>query len=199
MGQQAGTWIIREGVHSFGGAMGLLGRLGARGGGYHVAGKVGTYLGTTSWNMIPALGRPRYATPIGYDKQGKATAWQNPYDNKGVFVNSINGNQDTFEKRGTGTPWTTGSVTVYATSGAFTTVLHRAGYDTKPGVTPSGYWLRNIQLVTPALTHWIGPGSQDHTGHIGILKIRLPEPHAVLLLAAGAGTLLVLQRANRRR
>jgi hypothetical protein len=29
----------------------------------------------------------------------------------------------------------------------------------------------NIQLVTPALTHWLSPALNNHTGHIGILKI----------------------------
>jgi hypothetical protein len=54
-----------------------------------------------------------------------------------------------------------------------------------------------IGLVTPALTHWLD--YQDHTGHIAILKIEfVPEPHAVLLLAAGAGVLVVLRRVRRR-
>ena len=94
---------------------------------------------------------------------------------------------------GTGTAWTTGQVAVYAKAGAFTTILHRTGYDT---TTPSG--VRNIQLVTPGLTHWIEPGSEDHTGHIGILKLRVPEPHGVLLLAADVGMLLLLRRVSRR-
>jgi len=200
-GQQRGTWIIRAGERGFGGVLGLLGRFGARRE-YLITGKAGTYRGRTSWNMIPALGRPQYATPIGYNKQGKTTAWQNPYDNTGVFVNNVNGNKSTFVKRGTGTLWTTGSVTVYATRGSFTTILHRAGHDTTVmHTTPMGTTtVRNLQLVTPALTHWSSPGFQDHTGHIGILTLQItPEPGALLLLAVGIGALTLLYGTSLRR
>jgi len=57
------------------------------------------------------------------------------------------------------------------------------------GRAPGG--VRKIQLVTPALTHW---SLSNHTGHIGILKIQVPEPNAVVLLAAGLGLLLALRR-----
>ncbi|MDH5566504.1 MAG: PEP-CTERM sorting domain-containing protein, partial [Myxococcales bacterium] len=57
-----------------------------------------------------------------------------------------------------------------------------------------------IQLVTPALTRWVWAGiSPAYTGHIGILKIQVPEPDAVLLLAVGTGALLALRRLGRRR
>jgi hypothetical protein len=73
-------------------------------------------------------------------------------------------------------------------------IMHAFGNDT---TTTGG--ARNLQLVTPALTHWIGPGFQDHTGHIGILRLQIvPEPGALLLLAAGAGALALLRRGSRR-
>lgn len=52
--------------------------------------------------------------------------------------------------------------------------------------------------MTPALTHWIGQGFKSHSGHIGILKTQVPEPHTVLLLAVGAAVLVVLRRVSRR-
>ena len=55
--------------------------------------------------------------------------------------------------------------------------------------------MRNIQLVTPTLTHWKrGHGRPfNHTGHIAVLKIQLvPEPSGLAMLAAGAGVLLLL-------
>jgi len=76
-------------------------------------------------------------------------------------------------------------------AGRPTIALDPAGCDS----TTDG--VRNIQLVTPALTHWIG--GDYHTGHIAILKMEfVPEPHAVLLLAAGVGALVVLRRGSRK-
>jgi len=193
MGQTTGTWIINEGKNGFGGALGLLGKLGASVK-YPLAGKVGTYEGKGSWAMIPQLGRQPYATPIGWDKQGKTTAWQNPYQITNSYINNQNGNISSLQLRGSGTPWTTGSVTVYALAGYFQTILHRGGHDTN---TTGG--ARNIQLVTPALTHWIGPGYQTHTGHIGILTLLVPEPARAALLAAGLCALLALQCWSRQR
>jgi len=184
-GQRIGSWFIHEGTNGFGGALGLLGRQGA----YarfeikEITSLPGPFVGTSSWNMIKALGRS------GMDAL-------NPYTNVGTFTNTYLGTMTTYTKFATGTPWTTGSVTVYATAGTFTTILHRKGFDT---TTPSG--VRNIQLVTPSLTHWKrGHGRPfNHTGHIGILELQIvPEPHGVLLLAAGAGALVMLRRIVRR-
>jgi hypothetical protein len=62
-----------------------------------------------------------------------------------------------------------------------------------------GAKVRNIQLVTPALTHWQGVFVNSHTGHIGILKLQIvPEPSAVAMLAVGAGVLALLYRVSRR-
>jgi len=192
MGQQLGSWAIHEGANGFGGAMGLLGRLGAKER-FIATGMVGTYVGTVSWNMVPALGRTPYATVIGTTSSGM-NLYQNPFVILDVFTNLLNGQQSVRVARGSATPWTTGSVTVYADTDIAVTVLHRAGFDT---TTPSG--VRNIQLVTPALTHWIRANRNIHTGHIGILNLRIvPEPGAVLLLAAGAGVLVMLGRVSRR-
>jgi len=191
-GQQAGTWIINQGPNQFGGAMGLLGKYGAIAK-YVVPGIAGTYEGTGTWNVIVAMGRCFECTPVSFTAMGKASNWLNPFDKTQAYINNINGKASTLAARGTGTLWTTGSVTQYA-AGVYTTVLHRAGFDT---VTSGG--VRNIQLVTPTLTHWIGPGYQTHTAQIGILTLQVPEPGAMLLLAAGAGVLGLLYRASRRR
>jgi hypothetical protein len=42
------------------------------------------------------------------------------------------------------------------------------------------------------------PFENNRTGHIGILTIQVPEPGAMLLLAAGVGVLVVLRRVSRR-
>lgn len=193
MGRTSGSWVINEGARGFGGVLGLLGRIGASSG-YIVSGKPGTYEGTGNWNMVTALGRPRSESAYSYTPMGK-TNWFNPHVLTNTYANNINFNTNAIQVRASGTPWTTGSVTVYAIAGVFQTILHRAGHDT---TTTGG--ARNLQLVTPALTHWIGPGFQDHTGHIGILELTLsPEPGALFLLAAGLGTLLAVRRLGRGR
>jgi hypothetical protein len=194
MGQVAGTWVINEGKNGFGGVMGILGKYGAKAK-YVVPSVAGTYIGTGTWDMLPPAGRNYKSTPTAFTAMGKATNWLNPHVKTNAYLNTYNGKKSTLVARGTGTPWTTGSVTLYATAGVFSTVLHRAGYDT---VTGSG--ARNIQLVTPELTHWIGPGYQTHSGQMGILKLQIaPEPGSVLLLAAGGAVLALLYRVSRRR
>ena len=76
MGQTTGSWYVRKrsGGNALGGVMGLLGSYGAWGQ-YVVAGKVGTYHGTSSWAVIPPMGRVQYATPIAYTAMGKTTRW----------------------------------------------------------------------------------------------------------------------------
>jgi hypothetical protein len=181
-GNRRGSWFIHEGENAFGGTLALLGKLGAFS---HFEIKTsgpsiplpGTFTGSTSWNMIKALGRSQMDS-------------QNPYTNTGTFINTSPGAATTYTKLASGTPWTTGTVTVYATEGSFTTSFQRSGYDT---TTPGGG--RIIQLVTPTLTHWKrGHGRPfNHTGHIAILKIQLvPEPSSLAMLAAGVGALLLL-------
>ena len=187
-GNRLGSWFIREGENAFGGTLELLGKQGAFA---HFQIKTsaptvplpGIFTGTSSWNIIKALGRSQM-DPL------------NPYTNTGVFTNKSGSAMTTYTMFGTGTPWTTGTVTVYATAGSFTTSFRRSGYDT---TTPGG--VRNIQLVTPTLTHWkLGHGRPfNHTGHIAILKIQLvPEPSSLALFAAGAGALLLLHRVFHR-
>jgi hypothetical protein len=91
-------------------------------------------------------------------------------------------------------PWTTGRVVVRAHGDSppfFPTYVTRQGYDHR---TPMG--AGTIQLVTPMLTHWTGG---KHQGHVGVLRLQfVPEPLDWLLLAAGAGVLVVLRRVSRR-
>jgi hypothetical protein len=77
--------------------------------------------------------------------------------------------------------------------GTWTMTLHRAGYNT---TTPGG--MRDIQLVAPVVVHWIGHGggTSNYANHIGVLTLQVPEPHAMLLLGAGLGFLMVLRRVS---
>jgi hypothetical protein len=194
-GTAQGRWMIQPGPNRFGGKLGLLGVLGARWVFFvthsHVSstghwnpdtGHWTIFSGRSSWNMIKAMGR-------GSDDP------DHTYTNTGMFYNLAETQTITYTAIGRGTLWTTGSVTVSVPLGAWMTILHRAGHDTS---TPGG--VRNIQLVTPALTHWIGSRSpsDSFSGHIGILTLQVPEPHGVLLLAVGAGALVVLRRVSRR-
>jgi hypothetical protein len=95
---------------------------------------------------------------------------------------------------GTGTLWTTGQVGAFVKTGAYHTSQWRTGFDSR---TAGGKG--SIQLVTPTLTHWLSTGFNSHTAQIGMLKIQVPEPAAVLLLAVGAGVLVALHRVSRRR
>lgn len=194
MGQRSGQWYIHEGPRGFGGVLTLLGAVGVKHFKWVLPGKVGTYSNTSgNWQMVTALGRDQYATVYSFTPMGK-TNWFNPLLGAETYTNNVNGNTSRIEIRATGTRWTTGSVTLFAKAGYLETVFRKAGFDT---VTSGG--VRNIQLVTPNLVHWVGPGSQTHTGHVAILTMQItPEPGAVLLLAAGGGVLALLYRASRK-
>jgi hypothetical protein len=195
-GTTRGRWVIQPGPNRFGGKLGLLGVLGARWVVSHFHSSSAAhwspdtfhwtpymFSGRSSWNMIKAMGR-------GPDDP------DHTYTNTGMFYNIYRTQTITYTAIGRGTLWTTGAVTVSVPLGAWVTIIRRAGHDTS---TPGG--VRNIQLVTPALIHWIGTRGQydGFEGHIGILTLHVPEPHAVLLLAVGAGALVVLRRVSRRR
>jgi hypothetical protein len=175
-------WVVREGENGFGGTLALLGRLGARKAWPQWSIGGGTWMGTTSWNLIPALGRSQNDS-------------KNPYTNTGIFIERFgHGRHFTASKRGHGTPWTTGSVAVYIDTIVEDTTIRRAGYDNR---NASGQG--TIQLVTPGVTSWTYI-RKPITGHVAILKLRfVPEPDALPFLAAGMGALTLLHRVNRRR
>ncbi len=193
-GTAQGRWVIQPGPNRFGGKLGLLGALGARWVFYHfhsspaahwnpdTAHSPPTFSGRSSWNMIKAMGR-------GPDDP------DHTYTNTGMFYNYFRTQTITYTAIGRGTLWTTGTVTVSVPLSGWVTTFRRAGHDTS---TPGG--VRNIQLVTPGLTHWIGSESPSDSfgGHIGVLTLQVPEPHGLLLLAVGAGALVVLRRVSRR-
>jgi hypothetical protein len=174
-----GAIQITAGPARFGGVMGLLGKLNVTGA-FTLPGKSGQWSPTKSWDMADVLGRTTsYAITT-----------------TGMFVNATlrPKSTDTRTMMATGFPWTTGMVFMTVRVGAFTTSMHRTGYDDRTALG-----LGNIQLVTPALTHWINGSPGDHTGQIGVLTLHfVPEPGAGLLLAAGAGLLVWLRRVGAR-
>ena len=192
----SGTWNIRAGKNSFGGAMGLLGKYGAVGK-YTLTGKTGTYNGTSSWAMVPDIGRLLYNTPVAYTPKGAASQWLNPFSKTDKWYKTTPKGAikvSTILAVGSGTLWTTGQVGAFARTGAYFTSQWRTGYDNR---TAGG--LGNIQLVTPTLTHWLSPGWNTHTAQTGMLKLQVgPEPGAMLLLAAGGGVLGLLYWVSRR-
>ena len=190
----SGTWRIQAGKNAFGGAMGLLGKYGGTGK-YSITGKTGTYHGVSSWAMVPDLGRLLYNTIIGYDTMG-TPIYQNPFSKTDMWYKTTPKGAikvSTLLAIGSGTLWTTGQVGGFAKTGAYDSSAWRTGYDNR---TPGG--LGNIQLVTPTLTHWLSPGFNSHTQALGMLKIQVPEPGAVLLLVAGGGVLGLLYWVGRR-
>jgi hypothetical protein len=94
--------------------------------------------------------------------------------------------------------WTTGRVDVRALDHAyFNTILTGSGFDMR---TPLGQG--RIRLVSPQIAHWDFESLplDRTTGAIGILDIRFaPEPTACLMLAVGAGALVVLKRVSQKR
>lgn len=179
-GSHTGIWYIQPGPNRFGGSLGLLGKFGAR---WEFLMGGTSFAGTSSWNMMKALGRG----PGDPD---------HTYTNTGKFYNAAGTRTITYTAIGKGTLWTTGVVTaaVIGTPG-WISILHRSGYDT---TTPGG--IRNIQLVTPALTHWNGYSGFEHASiHIGILTVHVPEPSHYLLLASGLGLLVLLNWVHKQR
>jgi len=169
-----GSIAIRAGRNQFGGALGILQGLYARQR-FTVPGQSGVWSGTSFWYFMNGGWS-------GSQLQRTAT-----------FYNPTLGKTLTRTRTATPFHWTTGQVTVYAREGEFTTTLMRSGFDHR---SPRGQG--SIQLVAPQLTHWGGPGPDDPTGSIAVLWF-VPEPGAVLLLAAGLSALALLHRVSRRR
>jgi hypothetical protein len=191
----AGTWRIRAGKNAFGGIMGMLGKYGYQGQ-FTQTGRPSIARGTSTWPIPQVVGRPLYNTIIGYGEMG-TTLYRNPYSGTAMWYRTTAMGAvkvSTYLAVGSGTLWTTGQVGNFAKTGAYYTSFWRTGYDNR---TPSG--VGNIQLVTPTLTHWLSPGWNSHTAQLGMLTLKVPEPSAVLLLAAGAGALVALRRMRPRK
>jgi hypothetical protein len=184
-----GTWRIRAGANAFGGVMGLLGKYGATGKYTDEDWPGSIFTGVSSWAMVPPLGRLFRNTVYRCGTKGM-TYWFNPYSKTNMWPYALGTN--TITAIGTGTLWTTGQVGAFAKTGAYETSLWRTGFDNR---TVGGKG--SIQLVTPSLTHWLSPGWNKHSAQTGLLRIQVPEPGAVLLLAAGAAVLAVLHRVSR--
>ena len=197
VGNLQGSWRIRAGQNQFGGALGMLGKYGAKGK-WSIAGDPTFYEGTSSWAMVPDVGRLYKATVLGTNN-GKATAWQNPWSKTAKWYkyytngDPIPGKTSTLTAIGVGTLWTTGQVNVRALVGAYPTSHWRTGYDNR-----TAYGNGRIQLVTPTLTHWLSTGLNTHSGQMALLILQVPEPGAVLLLAMGGGVLGLLYWMGRR-
>jgi hypothetical protein len=191
----AGTWQIRAGKNAFGGVMGLLGKYGGKVIWTDPWGEPGWFVTSSSWNMVNVLGRPLFNTVIRTGDFG-TLYYQNPYAHMTLtYKGHSPSTYLTTRNIGSGTLWTTGQVGNFTRVDYFTTSLWRTGYDNR---TPQGKG--NIQLVTPTLTHWLnGYPFEHHTAQVGMLTIQVPEPGAILLLAAGAGVLVFLRRVSRRR
>ena len=172
-------WAIRPGANAFGGVMGLLGKLGH-------AFIIDVALshpssGTSSFAIMPVVGRS--------GTEGVTTQTNYIWNKLGTPVTVV--------RKAHGTFWTTGRVHASIGTDTDTPMWHstRTGYDNR---TPGGRG--RIQLVTPTLAHRVGPMSNYHvqSAQIGMLTIQVPEPGAVLLLAVGAGVLVVLRRTSQR-
>jgi hypothetical protein len=185
----AGKVVVKAGVSRFGGTMRLLGSFHVRSGYFT---NNGLSVGDRTWlfQHLGAGGSYTYTGPgtmlINLGLHGTAT---NIAQHTGAPRT-----QTTTAKAGP-VGWTTGTVSVTATRGPFPTVQQRNGYDNRTVLHTHG----TIQLVSPMLTRWRQGVADFETGAIGVLKIQfLPEPSGWLLLAAGVGVLLLLQRASRR-
>jgi hypothetical protein len=194
-GMTAGSWRIRAGKNAFGGLLGLLGKYGYYGQ-FSLTGRVSISHGTSDWPIPQVVGRPLFNTIRGYGTMG-TTLYQNPYSETDVWYRTTPKGAVKLSTNlavGSGTLWTTGQVGNFAKTGAYYTSIWRTGFDNR---SPGG--VGNIQLVTPTLTHWLAPAWNSHTAQLGILTIKVPEPGAVFLLAAGAGALVVMRRIRARK
>jgi hypothetical protein len=142
--------------------------------------------------MVPAVGRPYKGTVHHLGTKGTKYYW-NPYSKTDKWYTAGGYSDRVINAIGVATLWTTGQVGAFVRTGAYYTSQWRTGYDNR---TAGGKG--SIQLVTPTLTHWLSPGWNTHSAQIGLLRIQVPEPGAVLLLTAGGGLLGLLSWMSRR-
>jgi hypothetical protein len=188
LGPATGFRIVR-GKNQFGGVMRLL------------AGTPSGALGTRVLYLDQGMGYVGNFPTWGVTEFGATSdpPYAYPHYIKGTFHSTMKSVVSTNTAAVRGWPWTTGTVSVYASgdfggsASGFPERLVRAGYDNR---SPKGSG--TIQLVTPHLTSW-GQLPGLRMGAIGVLRLRfVPEPSGLLLLLAGAGMLgLIRRRAAR--
>jgi len=172
---------VRAGANRFGGVMRLLGQITSK----------NCYFRNGGCSLV-AL-NPRYDA-IGASPAG--TAGGVVTDPQSVIYSAVGYHTNLMQTSvvmayGDRFPWTTGTVTVTATGrGPHKTVIQRKGYDNR---TSGG--VGTVQLVSPALTHWLQPAANYDTGGVAVLRLRfLPEPGSAVLMVAGLSLLGVLYR-----
>ena len=183
--------VQRAGKNRFGGVMRLLGSY-ASNSGYHYN-AVTHIVFYDDW-LFGYLGHAGQATQGGAVTGGYLKSRKNYYH----FTTS--GYPGTNTVTAEVFKWTTGTVTVTALDGGFSTILQRKGYDHR---TPMGSGA--VQLVSPMLTRWVGgtPGrtrlGEASTASIGVLKVTfVPESSGSTMLGAGIVLLALLYRVRRR-
>ena len=180
------TIKVKQGAAKFGGTMRMLGAYTTKLCYFHAQ---ACSLGEIDWRY-DAVGAAA-DTSGGVVTQGYLVYAGEVYYHTGIMQ------QSTISVRGSRFPWTTGSVTVKATRrGPRKTVHYAHGYDNRNS-TGEG----TIQLVSPLLTRWNTADAfvTYETGGIGILRIKfIPEPHPLLMLAAGVSLLGVGYRMRGR-
>jgi hypothetical protein len=185
-------WRITPGTNQFGGTMRLLGAIAeARSLRVYDTGTVDFYAHAA--DPFSALGGRCTATtgcPSPPISQASRTV---------QYYTSLKNLYTTASVRSWGYAWTTGTVHIRAYDNAYLdTALTRNGYDYR---TPLGQG--TIQLVSPRVAYWdfANLPLDRMTGAIAILNIEIrfvPEPAAALLLAVGAGALVLLRRVSTR-
>jgi hypothetical protein len=184
------------GSHKFGGVMKLLGSYTSLEG-YQYAVTSPVYVGAFDWlwNYIGAGGQTTTMNAQG--ALGGAVTGGYIIDGTAPLYTRTAGAPTTSYNVAEAFKWTTGTVDVTAVQGAFPTHMVRHGYDNRT-VLGSGV----IQMVSPMLSHWVGPDPSG-TGAIGVMKLTLtPEPSSAAMLAVGAvglGLLGFSQRRSRKR
>ncbi len=179
----------RTGGNKFGGTMEMLGALTTKVCYYFAQ---GCSLGQNRWRY-DAIGASGVMTAAGVVTKGYLGATY-----KAHYYNSVLMAQSTITVIGSRFPWTTGSITLAATGrGPGDTVHYAHGYDNRNTTTSSGKG--TIQLVSPIMTRWSGPGGNLETGGIAFLKIKfVPEPQTWAMLIAGLSLLGVGARMRGR-